>query len=489
MTGKLYLFGIGGTGARVIKSLAMLAGAGVSMDADAIVPIIIDPDFANADVTRAIKQLNAYVSIREQLAFNDASQNHFFQIPIEKVVNDYRLGLKDTKSKKFKEFIDLDNLSKPNRALASILFSEANLQSEMEVGFKGNPNMGSVVLNQFTDSNDFLNFASVFNPGDRIFIVSSIFGGTGASGFPLLLKNLRGLGSGMPNFAAIRQAPIGAITVLPYFELKPDENSSINSSTFISKSKAALKYYENSVTGNQSSVNALYYIGDTRTKQYENEEGGEKQENKAHVIEMAAALAVIDFMSIPDQAPLLSCDTDAAGRVYAPNPTFREFGIEDDVQEILLNNLAEKTRSMLSAAMTEFVLLAKYIKEHLNDALGCTWARDNNFDETFLKIPFMDNLRFFTTAYLEWLNEMADNDRSFKPFKLSVKPSDLYDIVDGVKPGKIKELWALGKSGYNLFDAGLNEKRSQPAKFTPEQKFMELFYIVTKDIVTNKFKF
>ena len=51
MKGKLYLFGIGGTGSRVIKSLIMLAAAGVRMDADAIVPIIVDPDFANADVS------------------------------------------------------------------------------------------------------------------------------------------------------------------------------------------------------------------------------------------------------------------------------------------------------------------------------------------------------------------------------------------------------------------------------------------------------
>lgn len=94
MTGKIYVFGIGGTGSRVIKSLTMLASAGVPMETDAIVPIIIDPDFGNADVTRAIKQLNVYTSIREQLTFNDVPKNEFFRIPIEKVVNDYRLGLK-----------------------------------------------------------------------------------------------------------------------------------------------------------------------------------------------------------------------------------------------------------------------------------------------------------------------------------------------------------------------------------------------------------
>ena len=35
---KLYIFGIGGTGCRVMKSLTMLLAAGVKCDADTIVP-------------------------------------------------------------------------------------------------------------------------------------------------------------------------------------------------------------------------------------------------------------------------------------------------------------------------------------------------------------------------------------------------------------------------------------------------------------------
>lgn len=110
MNGKLYIFGIGGTGSRVIKSLVMLASSGVNIDADAIVPIIVDPDFANADVTRTIEQIKTYAAIREKLAFNDASQNKFYSIDIKNITNDYRLTLKDTKNKKFREFIEYSTL-------------------------------------------------------------------------------------------------------------------------------------------------------------------------------------------------------------------------------------------------------------------------------------------------------------------------------------------------------------------------------------------
>lgn len=491
MNGKLYIFGIGGTGSRVIKSLLMLAATGVKIEADAIVPIIVDPDFANADVTRTIEQIKCYSAIRKEISFNDASKNAFFEIAINNVVNDYRLAIRDTKNKKFREFIEFSTLSKENRAFASMLFSEANLEADMEVGFKGNPNIGSVVLNQFTDSQDFIDFAASFKPGDRIFIISSIFGGTGASGFPLLLKNLRGLDSSIPNSDAIQHSPIGAISVLPYFAVKPNDDSAINSSTFIGKTKAALQYYEKNVNGDKSSVNVLYYIGDERSKQYENEEGGITQKNNAHIVELAAALSVVDFASIQDDSPHLLCEEDTTtSRIYAPDAVFKEFGIENDVQEVLFGNLTQATRDLLCRPMTQFVLFAKYINEHLKDATSVQWARDNKFDNAFLKSPFATNINKFINAYLEWLNEMSDNDRAFKPFKLSVKSSDLYSIVDGIKPSSINALWAMGKSGYDLYDAALNREQSSLSKnLTSQHRFAELFYIVTKKIVEKKYKF
>lgn len=490
MKGKLYIFGIGGTGSRVLKSLVMLAASGVEIEADAIVPIVIDPDFANADLTRTLELIKTYSAIRNELSFNDKTSNTFFAMPFEQMVNDNRLSLKDTKNKKFREFIEYSTLSRENMALASMLFSENNLEADMEVGFKGNPNIGSVVLNQFTTSQDFVDFASAFKPGDRIFIISSIFGGTGASGFPLLLKNLRGLSADMPNYASIQDAPIGAITVLPYFDVKPVEAGAIDSSTFIGKTKAALQYYEKNVNGDKSSVNVLYYVADNRANQYDNNDGGTEQQNNAHIVELISALSIVDFVSIPDDDPILSCIEDDNFRVYAPNAKFREFGIENDVKEVLFSNLSQTTRDILCVPMTQFVLFSKYIKEHLRGAINQPWAVDNDVTDAFLKSSFANNLKKFTEAYLSWLEEMADNDRGFKPYKLSVKGSDLYSIVDGLKPDSIKALWAFNKSGYDLFDAALNDKQSSLSKnYSMNQKFTELFCVVSKLLVDKKFKF
>ena len=490
MKGKLFIFGIGGTGSRVLKSLVMLASAGVDIEADAIVPIVVDPDFANADLTRTIEQFRRYSSLRDKLSFDSSVKNGFFKIPIEDVVNGYRLQLKDTKNKKFKEFIQFDTLSKTNQALAAMLFSRDNLESNMEVGFKGNPNIGSVVLNQFTDSDDFIEFAAAFKPGDRIFIVSSIFGGTGASGFPVLLKNLRSIDPNLPNCDAISNAPIGAITVLPYFDVTPDPDSAIDSSTFIGKTKAALHYYENNVTGDESSINALYYIGDNRKKQYDNEEGGQTQQNNAHIVELASALAIANFTHIDDTDSSMICQPNSDGRIYAPYAVFKEFGIENNVPKAIFGDLARETRDTLELSLTQFVLFSKFIDNHLKQSIKLPWAVDNEIDSAFIKTAFIDDVRAITSSYLTWLDELSNNDRGFEPFNLSVSDSDIFDIVNGVKPSKIGSLKAFLKSGMDLFDTYLDsEYGNLPKNYSKEQKFVELFYLVTKELVEKKFKF
>lgn len=210
---KLYVFGIGGTGSRVLRSFTMLLAAGVSIDKDGnnpiteVIPVIIDPDRQNGDLTRTVSLMNDYKNIHKNLKFTKESKNRFFKTEISSVLQNFTLLIKDTDDKKFKDFMDYSMLSKENKSLVDMLFSERNLDSSMDVGFKGNPNIGSVVLNQVPMSDDFTTVMNNFQNGDKIFIISSVFGGTGASGFPLLLKTLR-TNRTMPNFANINNAII-----------------------------------------------------------------------------------------------------------------------------------------------------------------------------------------------------------------------------------------------------------------------------------------
>ena len=77
---KLYIFGIGGTGSRVIKSLTMLLASGVKTNFD-IVPILIDPDSSGGDLTRTSKLLRDYQSIHNKV--DNYELNNFFKNKLE----------------------------------------------------------------------------------------------------------------------------------------------------------------------------------------------------------------------------------------------------------------------------------------------------------------------------------------------------------------------------------------------------------------------
>lgn len=464
---KLYIFGIGGTGSRVIKSLTMLLAAGVKCEADTIVPIIIDPDDSAADLTRTVLSMQHYDNIRKKLEFTNASKNQFFKTEIAQSVQNFRLPLNNTRDVKFRDYMSVDTLSDGQKALVNMLFSQKNLDSNMKVGFKGNPNIGSVVLNQFSDSQAFKDFANNFQQGDKIFIISSIFGGTGASGFPLLAKTLRSNNT-IPNYALINAAQIGAVSVLPYFGVKQDDSSEVDSGTFISKTKSALSYYYSNISNNQT-VNALYYLADDVRNQYDNCEGGVGQKNNAHLIELIAALAILDF----------------AEGDYSEGITHKEFGLEKDSQEVILGDFGSETQTLLQGPITQFLLFCKYMKEECGKQYGTqSWAKLIKFDSAFLHSQFIKEVSAMQHDFIGWLSEMDDNKRRFSPFELSNTKIGLFEIVKGKIPKKLMTL----KSNYALYDDVLN-KQSVSAASKKEQQFMELFYKATNELVDKKFNF
>lgn len=460
---KVYIFGIGGTGARVLRSFTMMMAAGVKLCVREVVPIIIDPDAANADLTRTVSLMNKYREVRSHLSFSDNVQTMFFRTELSQILPSYTLKINDTGDKTFQQFIDLSSIDRPTQALLRMLFSENNLTTSMEVGFKGNPNVGSVVLNQIVKSSDFETFANEFNQGDKIFIISSIFGGTGASGFPLLLKTLR-TGNEFSNFDIINKAEIGAITVLPYFKLKSDSESEIDSSTFISKSKSALAYYENNIINN-GSINALYYLADDMANTYDNHEGGTLQQNAAHLIEFLSATAIVDF-----------CNKSHFGT------TNKELGLQDFSGNVTFSSFYEEQKNMLFAPLTEFLMFANCLNYKYSYYSSKDFnANHDNFTNLY-STSFISALKDMTKQYICWLDEMKNNKRSLELFNLDATDKP-FDIVIGAKLKKAKSL----KSNYELVTDRLNTAIRHCGSNDDCNKFMEMYYVGLSRLLKEKF--
>lgn len=88
---RLFIFAIGGTGSRVLKSLAMLCAAGVRptdpstgapMENVELVPIIVDPHQSGDDVKRTAELLRDYVKIRSALYSDTENAEGFFATKI-----------------------------------------------------------------------------------------------------------------------------------------------------------------------------------------------------------------------------------------------------------------------------------------------------------------------------------------------------------------------------------------------------------------------
>lgn len=494
---KLFLFCIGGTGARVLKALTFLLASGADLKASKIIPIIIDPDNANGDVQRTIEILKNYQSVRRRLEF---SYNGFFKTDIQtlasleatdekstglRISDSFRFDIDGTRDGVFQNFIGYDTMSLENRAMTELLFSEKNLTSELSVGFKGNPHMGSIVLNQFKNSLEFKFFASRLGDKDRVFIISSIFGGTGAAGFPLLVKNIREAKDPTPNPDRLQNVPLGAITATPYFGVEPDDNVVIDKSTFIAKTKAALEYYADNLSGNNS-INALYYIGDQTTRDYKAAEGKAQQTNDAHVVEMLSALAIFDFMEIPNNELVCS-----KGEVV--NPFFKEYGIRGDVSTMNIQSLGTRSKGFVMESLFQYVLSMNFWKNALNSAINKpeNWVRSKKvpIKGDFMQTDFYNQqLLRFNARFQEWLAEMARNTRGFDAFNTDTPL--LHNIVKGFTPKK-KSLFSGEKPdewGYEDYNYELNVQDGNLPAMDAEQRFMAIFYQATKQLFTKRFK-
>lgn len=457
---RLFLFAIGGTGARVVRSLTMMLASGVDgLDSSTeIVPIIIDYDLSNGDKTRAIKALEKYSEIHQSLYADTANgklyADHFFMTTIKPLSQtgvardpdaaqlkdfEFDFGPANT-SKSFSEYLNKSALNTVAGAelTEQLLYAlydtsdgqcpNAELELDMPKGFKGNPNIGSVVFHDLRESAEFRQLNTFNAAQDKVFIVSSIFGGTGASGFPEIVNAIR-----TSPLANLRSAIIGSALVLPYFDLgepHPEKGDvgAIDAASFNAKTCAALSFYA-APNGINDKVNALYYIGDENHDTYDYNEGEDRQKNAAHVVEFVAASAIIDFLKRPV--------TFADHKAY-------EFSINDEKkgQSIQLPDFEDSTHTLFLDNLSAFVIAMKYYRDVI-----C-----GDREKISSRTAYYSNERFGLSSKLgkgvykqldEFLNAgyETDNDWAFYPWlkELQTHTHKLYPyVVDKAK--KMKEV-------------------------------------------------
>ena len=294
-----YAIGIGGTGAKCLESLIHLAAAGMMPDNNEKLHVLfVDPDKANGSLERAVRTLECYkiFSNNPQL-----EQPDLLQTKIDSVANPIFSPFDDGDDDKprLEKYFDHASLKMAGDGAADlfeVLYSEKERATQLHEGFRGHPSIGAAVMAQTVLGGDgpWKTFQMEVSKdlAPKIFLAGSIFGGTGASGFPTIAKLIKIALDGKP----INEQIAGAL-ILPYFTfIDAGGKNALKAKAehFLMNTQAALEYYQRN--SKNLVYNAIYLMGDNSQLEVEKFAlGGKEQQNAQHFVELYAALAAIHF--------------------------------------------------------------------------------------------------------------------------------------------------------------------------------------------------
>ena len=291
-----YAIGIGGTGAKCLESIVHLAAAGMMPDGDLYI-FFVDPDASNGSRARAQQTLSYYRQCKDNLTLGQINLLKTRIRPIDSIESTHWTPFTNVRPSlsNFFDYANLDGAINKNHAAAAhlfeVLYSPTERESSLDKGFHGRPSIGSAVMAQtidFKEVDPWSTFrAQIANDKTaKVFLAGSIFGGTGASGFPTIAQLVKDT----------LQVELGGALVLPYFKFTSDEDADglkAKSEYFLMNTQAALKYYH--LWKETGIYDAVYLFGNESQTEVENSSGGETQRNAPHFIELYAALAAVHF--------------------------------------------------------------------------------------------------------------------------------------------------------------------------------------------------
>jgi hypothetical protein len=308
-----YAIAIGGTGARCLESLVHLCAVGLGPRELFI--LIIDPDDSNGNVERLRDVISKYNNCRDKLNLTQISSIFKTEITFSVEEEKDHLTWSPVEDEKtLREYFRYDTLiSQPNESkerrlgdLVKLLYSEGELNLEWDQGFRGRSSVGAPVMARIKDSFGKKPWSELIQriktdlskADARVFVFASLFGATGASGFPTVARILRDE-SQAPGWQNPDRFFLGGTPLLPYFlyEVEAPKEGEIFAApqNFMVNTKAAIQHYS-LVWKNSSPYDLVYLMGD---QEFESTgkfaPGGKPQTNFAHYIELLAGLSAIDF--------------------------------------------------------------------------------------------------------------------------------------------------------------------------------------------------
>ncbi len=320
MNDKLFVIGIGGTGMRCLEAFVHSCAIGM-YDNSEINILALDTDLENGNYNR-LKELveDGYLKIKGYNKPHYALSNTFFSAKINfyKFTPDYS---DVSNSSNFERLSRYPYSDKEEKDLANLLLRENIRTFDLKHGYRAQTHLGSMLMyhaiteevkqNPQGSLSKYIN--AIFDATEagtaKIFVLGSVFGGTGASSIPVIPEAFNHAINTISPGKSLNKAYFGANLLSSYFNFPPPDEAQrqeqkvvASSKNFALNSQVAMMFYNEDKTV-KTTYQKFYMMG-TPTNDYETAQdkkdtitGGARQKNDAHYIELLAAFATYDFFN------------------------------------------------------------------------------------------------------------------------------------------------------------------------------------------------
>ena len=304
---KNFIVGIGGTGAKCLEHLLHCCASGLGPEK--LWAGMVDQDEANGNVSRTKIQLTKYMNLRRSLrdeAKHDLSKDsNLFKTEITSNPDSVWLPLAGA-DPTLEQVIYYNNLKTEVKNLMDCLYDPAERKQNLSEGFRGKPNIGAAAMLATTADEKDVFWSQIYKAIDsarggeevRVFIISSIFGGTGASGFANIARRIKTI---QKEKNVTTNFHLGGALMLPYFTYDvPEEKKEelfAKPEEFIEQTKWALEYYSK-LFEHDKIFDQVYVTGwDPLSKLKNFNMGGNLQNNPPLFSELYASLGALKFFA------------------------------------------------------------------------------------------------------------------------------------------------------------------------------------------------
>jgi hypothetical protein len=336
---QCYLVGIGGTGAKCVEAALHLFAAGLGPETVNV--SFIDADIGNGNLARAEETRQRYQAAYDVLHADGGRPSGKERLLATKVNtlgdtpvwSPLPVGENDTLQALFNRPL----MAGDDAALFDALFQSRSVGGgsgeqgmSLKEGFRGRPSVGAAVIQAMANSANpaWQALENAVRRGKsepvRIFLFGSVFGGTGAAGFPVVARLLRQV---MKRENMSDGVEIAGALLLPYFRFRqpPTEggrNIAADPDLFIEQTRGALDYYYR-LSRDESVLDSLYLVGWPGLIEVPQvATGGKWQRNPPLLPELYAALGAARFFrngtGKNEKVLHIACNADAENEGRKP---------------------------------------------------------------------------------------------------------------------------------------------------------------------------